>query len=175
MKDRLEEFVRGQREQFDMFEPDEKLWKGIEKKMDKSRKFNLGYYLIRAAGVAAILFISVTSYNYLAGRNNKNPEIPELREAEVYYSGIIDSKLKEVQPLLSDYPDIQEDINSDLSELDSVYKNLKEDLRDNVSNQEVIEAMVENYRMRIEILEEMLEYLENKNEDSTKNKSEYEL
>lgn len=175
MKDRLEEFVRSQREQFDVFEPDEKLWKGIEKKMDKGRKFNLGYYLIRAAGVAAILIISITSYKYFAGRNDKNPEIPELREAEVYYSGIIDSKLKEVQPLLSDYPDIQEDINSDLSELDSVYKSLKEDLKDNVSNQEVIEAMVENYRMRIEILEEMLEYLENKNEDSTKNKSEYEL
>jgi hypothetical protein len=175
MKDRLEEFVRSQREQFDMFEPDEKLWMGIEKKMDKSQKFNLGYYLIRAAAVAAILIITFTSYNYLGRRNSKNPEIPELKEAEIYYSGIIDSKLKEVQPLLSDYPDIKEDINSDLSELDSVYKNLKEDLKDNVSNQEVIEAMVENYRMRIEILEEMLEYLENKNEDSTKNKSEYEL
>jgi hypothetical protein len=175
MKDRLEEFVHSQREGFDIYEPDERLWKGIEKKLDKSSKRRIGFYLYRVAGVAAIFIITIFSYKFLISENTKISEIPELQEAEIYYTGLIDSKLDEVRPLLSDYPDIQKEIDSDLTELDSVYKSLKEDLKDNVSNHEVIEAMVDNYRMRIEILEEMLQYLESKNEDNTKNKSEYEL
>lgn len=175
MKDRLEEFVHSQREEFDVYEPDERLWKGVEKKMDKHRKKSIGFYLYRAVGVAAIFIITLVSYQYFFSGNTRIPKIPELQEAETYYSGLINSKLEEVRQLLSDYPDIQEEIDTDMIELDSVYKSLKEDLKDNVSNQEVIEAMVDNYRMRIEILEEMLQYLESKNEDNTKNKSEYEL
>ncbi len=175
MKDHLEEFVHSQREAFDVFEPDDRLWRGIEKKIDKGRIRTLGFYFIRAVGVAAVFIITLVSYKFFFTGNNKVPEIPELQEAELYYSGLIDSKLEEVRPLLSDYPDIQHEINTDLSELDSVYKSLKEDLKDNVSNQEVIEAMVDNYRMRIEILEEMLEYLKSKKEDNTKKKSDYEL
>jgi 3-hydroxyacyl-CoA dehydrogenase len=43
-----------------------------------------------------------------------------------------------------------------MSELDSLYSALKADLKDNVANQEVIEAIIENYRLRIAILEELL-------------------
>lgn len=175
MKDRLEEFVRSHKEEFDIFEPNDNLWEGIEKKMDKGKKIRLSYYLVRAAGIAAIFLITLTAYNYFFTDNNRTAEIPEIKEAEMYYTGLIDSKLDEVKPLLADYPEIQTEINADLTELDSVYNDLKEDLKDNVSNQEVIEAMLENYRMRVDILQEMLEYLESKNSDNTTNKTKYEL
>ncbi len=175
MKDRLEEFMRSHNEEFDVFEPNDKLWVGIEKKMDKGKKIHLGYYLVRVAGIAAIFLITLTTYNYLFTNNNKTADIPEIKEAEMYYSGLINAKLNEVKPLLSDYPEIQNEIDADLTELDSVYNDLKEDLKDNVSNQEVIEAMLENYRMRVDILEELLEYLESKNSDNTTNKTQYEL
>ena len=44
----------------------------------------------------------------------------------------------------------------DLNQLDSLYTELKSDLRDNIANQEVIDAMIQNYRLRISILEELL-------------------
>jgi len=175
MKDRLEEFVRNHREEFDLFEPDDRLWEGIEKKIDSGKTRRLGYYFYRAAGIAAIFLITLTAHRFFFGSQNQVPEIPELMEAEEYYSGLIDNKLKEAQPLLSEYPEIQNELDTDLSELDSVYKDLKEDLKDNVANQEVIEAMLDNYRMRVEILEEMLDYLESKNDDNTTNNSKYEL
>jgi hypothetical protein len=175
MKDRLEEYVRSHREEFDVFEPGESLWEGIEKKIESGKKIHLGFYLIRAAGIAAIFLISLTIHRFFFRTSDQALEIPELVEAEIYYSGLIDNKLEEVRPLLSEYPEIESEIDTDLSELDSVYKSLKEDLKDNVSNQEVVEAMLDNYRMRIEILEEMLQYLESKNDDKTSNYSEYEL
>jgi hypothetical protein len=40
--------------------------------------------------------------------------------------------------------------------MDKVFEELKEDLRDNAANEEVIEAMIQNYRLKLDILEEML-------------------
>ena len=49
-----------------------------------------------------------------------------------------------------------------MEELDQVYEELKEDLNDNASNPEVIEAMILNYRVKLEILEELLDQLKAK-------------
>ena len=47
-------------------------------------------------------------------------------------------------------------LNLDLVELEGVFEDLKKDLKDDSDNQEVIEAMIQNYRIKLEILEEML-------------------
>lgn len=177
MKDRLEKYVLEHRDEFDMLEPSDALWQGIEKKMRKGKKRSIRFYASRVAAVAAIFIVSLIVQKFFLIEKNYYKEIPELAEAESYYSGLINAKLEEVKPMLNDFPDIEQELNHDLSELDSVYKNLREDLKDNVANQEVIEAMIENYRLRIDILEEMMHFLDRQNEDNYKqnNTSEYEL
>jgi len=68
--------------------------------------------------------------------------------------------LQEVKPYLTQYPSVEDELNTDLSELDSIYVSLKHDLKDNIANHEVIEAMIQNYRLRINILEDMLMFLQ---------------
>lgn len=175
MKDRLEDFVRDHQQDFDIFEPGDALWAGIEKKMDKTKKHNFKFYLSRVASVAAIFILSLMVQQYFWGAN-REVVIPELQEAEVYYSSLIDMKLQQVKPMLSAHPGLEEELEHDLTELDSIYKSLKEDLKDNIANQEVLEAMIENYRLRTSILEEMVMYLEEDNNiDNNNNHSEYEL
>lgn len=175
MKDRLEDFVRDHQQDFDSFEPSDSLWAGIEKKMDKKHKHSLKFYLSRAAAVAAIFVLSLMVQQYFWGSHGE-VIIPELQEAEVYYSSLIDMKLEQVKPMLSEHPGLEEELEHDLTELDSIYKNLKEDLRDNIANQDVLEAMIENYRLRISILEEMVLYLDTDIDiDINNNNSEYEL
>ncbi|HBH47390.1 MAG TPA: hypothetical protein DDX98_02040 [Bacteroidales bacterium] len=175
MKDRLENFVRNHRHDFDMLEPSDALWSGIEKKMDKGRKHKLSFYLSRVAAVAAIFIISLMVQQYFWGNRNE-VNIPELQEAELYYSQLISMKLEQVKPLLSDNPTLEKELEHDLTELDSIYKLLREDLKDNIANQEVLEAMIENYRLRIDILEEMVTYLDTENNNTkNNNNSEYDL
>lgn len=177
MKDRLEDFISNRRQDFDFLEPDARLWEGIEKKLDKGRKRHLSYYISRVAAVVAIFMLSFVAQRYFYHQKNSVAKIPELQEAEVYYSSLIDQKLKEVRPMLTEFPDIQKELDGDMTELDSVYNSLKDDLEDNVSNQQVIEAMIENYRTRIDILEEMLQFLDNDKKEipANQNKSGYEL
>ena len=96
--------------------------------------------------------------------------IPELEEAEIYYTGLLNEKISQVKPLLEQYPELGTSLDRDLSELDSIYDELQKDLRDNIANDEVVEAMIQNYRLKIQILEDLLDYMDESsknNEDET--------
>ena len=55
-------------------------------------------------------------------------------------------------------------MNNELGELDGILRELKEDLNDDADNQEVVEAMMQNYMLKLEILEDMLEQIKAKKE-----------
>jgi hypothetical protein len=175
MKDKFEEFVRENSSGFDIYEPSDELWQGIQKRIKPERSIRWVFYLSRAAAVLLIFGASLLVQRvWLKEKTGdtqtaSGPEIdiPELKEAEMYYSGMISTKLEEVKPMLAEYPSLEEELTTDLGELDSIYTSLKNDLKDNVANHEVIEAMIENYRLRISILEDMLEFLGSKLDDET--------
>lgn len=177
MNDKLEKFIRANSSGFDFQEPAPELWKNIEKRITPKKVIPWKFYISRAAAVILLVGASLVAQRVWMNRDDAKPEkvadvdidIPELREAEMYYSGMINAKLEEVKPLLTDYPTLEEELNTDLSELDSIYSGLKSDLKDNIANHEVIEAMIQNYRLRISILEDMLTFLESRNDDNSIN------
>ena len=168
MENRFEKFIREKREEFDFREPDPALWKQIEANIKPRRVIN---WRVIASRAAAVLIIFAASYmvHELIDNNGrtlaerkwqqkpaKEIIIPELQEAELYYSGLINEKLEEIKPILANCPGVEEELRFEMTELDSLYTDLKTDLKDNIANQEVIEAIIENYRLRISILEELL-------------------
>ena len=178
MRDKFEEFVRNNSGEFDFYEPSEQLWQGIENRIKPKKTLNWRLYLYRAAAVILIFGASFLAQRLWNNRTDNTDEatmaeidaaIPELREAEMYYSGMINAKMEEVKPMLKNYPTLETELESDLSDLDSVYMGLKKDLKDNVANHEVLEAMIENYRLRISILEDMLDFLESQDDEETPN------
>ena len=168
MKDRLEQFISDNRDQFDLFEPDDKLWAGIESRVAQKKPFRIGWkgVLSRAAAVLIIFAASFLVQEILHRRqlvvteNNELNEIPELQEAEIYYTSLLNSKIEQIEPLISENPELGETLQQDLSELDSIYTELQKDLRDNIANDEVVEAMIQNYILKIQILEDLLEYMD---------------
>jgi hypothetical protein len=166
MKDRFEKFISENREQFDSYEPDPHVWEKVEKNIRTNRKINWRLGLKRAAIVILIFSASYAANELIHRYNNtqlssikpgkKENIIPGLTEAEAYYTNIVNQKMDELKPVIANCPSLQEELNYDLSELDSVYIDLKTDLKDNMANQEVIEAIIENYRLKISILEDIL-------------------
>ena len=57
------------------------------------------------------------------------------------------------------HPELKAQIEGDLNELETMYMSLKSDLKDNVSNKEVIEAMIENNRNRMKLVDDVLEQI----------------
>lgn len=192
MQDNLEQYIENHRDEFDMYEPDKALWDGVIKRTKKGRIHRIRWRKVamRAAAVLAIFIASFMLSQYLLTYRIKHDkqlsentgeaeiQIPELNEAELYYSAQVNNKLREVEKHLVYHPEIKKDLEYDLQELDSVYAELKNDLKDGISNEEVVDAMIQNYRLKLEILEELLKQLrkdEIPSRDETNKKKQYDL
>jgi len=171
MSDRLEDFVKHHREQFDLREPDPSVWLKIDTHSEAdSRTVRLERRPIRWLGIAAavaMIFAGSTAGIYFLTGNRMEAErsselYMEVIETEAYYSRMVSERYDELQPFLVSNPAAREMLTADMEELDQVYKELKEDLKDNASNPEVIEAMILNYRVKLEILEDLLIQLKEK-------------
>jgi len=162
--DRLEEYIRKNRDDLDKYEPSPEVWRGIRKDMNRGRR-ELVRWLSVAAMIAVILGTAALFYV-----TNHNKTHPELVESEIYYNNLINDLFSQATPLLTGYPDLEKELLTDMSQIDSICADIKKDLRDNVDNQEVIEALISNYRIKTQILEEMLEALR-QNENNTEKKT----
>lgn len=177
-KDDLEKFVLENQQDFDVYEPAPEVWDKIWVETQKKKSAPLW---IKVSRYAAVVAVSVL-FTFLAGKYFSQPEqkaqqtiastnekpkeeiiIPEIAEAEAYYSSQVDSKINEISILTTNNPDVKMELDYDLKELEQIYFELKKDLADNAGNQEVIEAMIQNYRTRVEILESLLKSLKNEN------------
>lgn len=179
--DNLEEHIRKHREDLDRYYPSADTWKRIDKKLRKDKRRNHQWISIAAMvavifGTALLLFRPV--YRWSDDKKSNDNEIskynPQLKETEIYYNNLVNSLYKEASPMLTDNPEIRKELYSDMSHLDSICIELKKDLKDNISNQEVMEALIQNYRIKIQILEDMVGVLK-ENKNTTEKKESHEL
>ena len=179
--DKLEQFIRDNRKSFDDLEPSPELWDKIKKPESKVKVININWktFASRAAAVVVIFVSSYYFHEYRSQRSSNNiaesaesviennPLYKELVEAEFYYTAQINDRKNELFMLAGDTPGLQKDINAELEDLDAIYKELKEDLKDNAYNQEVVEAMIQNFMLKLEILEDILNQIKSSQEKNT--------
>lgn len=166
--DRLESFVNENRHEFDLMEPSDNVWNAISNRLDDRPKQKIRKHTwLKVAAVAAILLlvpailyqVRVSELKQTAKAVQSDPEVRELMEAEAFYAQEVSGKLAEIQKCFQVHPELKLEIEGDLNELESMYLSLKNDLRDNISNKEVIEAMIENNRNRMKLVDEVLEQI----------------
>lgn len=182
--DELEKFIQDNREGFDSEMPDLDTWGKIKKLEPRQSKFQINWKVV-ASRAAAVVFIFVASYYFHAYNANrsankadsvtvglaKNAKYQKFIEAEQYYNSKIGQRKKELFLLTSDKPVLHKEVNKDLDDLDQMLLSLKEDLKDNADNEEVIEAMIQNYMLRLEILEDMLSIIKSKQDKKETNET----
>jgi hypothetical protein len=177
--DRLEQFILRNKEEFDVYTPSLKVEKNI--KFRKSKNLYIVQKIMKNAAVfllifgASYFFHSKFPLDSLFNSDSRiEMEYPELYEAKQFYTKQVDYKMQEVSKHLENYPEIKEELNYEFNELDSVYKSLKDDLKEDIANEEVVNAMIQNYKLKLQILEEILKKLqriENKEEKNKKHNS----
>jgi len=175
--DKLEQFILDNKDGFTPPYPTPDVWEKVKKREPEKKQIyiNWSYLASRAAAVAVIFVVSYYFHEYRYSLKEStsiavtgvvgevSPMYQELQEAELYYSSQINYKKTELFSLTSNSPELQQDITTELGDLDAILLELKEDLKDNADNQEVVEAMIQNYMLKLEILEDMLRQIDRKN------------
>jgi hypothetical protein len=177
--DKLEQFVLDNRSDFDDMSPSPESWEKVKGNIKPMRQINWTSRLVRVAAAIVIFVSSYIFIDYTVNKNNDSPlqaagpnmefyeNIPVLVEARAYYSSQISNMEDEVYQLAGTDSPVRNDIEIEFDELDQVFDELKADLSDDAANEEVIEAMIQNYRIKLQILEEILIQLKNADTQNT--------
>lgn len=188
-QDKLEQFIVENRDGFDVYEPSDELWDRIQKPAPKVIKLNWKTIAVRVAAVVVIFIASYFFHDMMQSENNNQiaqqdmemedqqmEQVQVLMEAEVFYSSQINNTKDEIFQISGNDKELIDDINLDMDELDEIFQELKDDLKDNSDNEEVIEAMIQNYRIKLQVLEEILKQLnKTKNPKINENNNKHEI
>jgi hypothetical protein len=174
--DKLEKFILTRKEEFDDMKPHRHVWDRILTRRSAARVRSLHWRSLawRAAAVVLIFIASYFVHDFMdrnhhrvgrmkeqaGGRSGTNEIAGTLKEAEAFYTSRINAKKAEVFRFTGSKHEISQEISIEFSQLDSIYADLKKDLKDNADNEQVIEAMIQNYRIKLEILEDILGQLQ---------------
>ena len=151
MLDNLKDHIDNKRDEFETYPFDvDAGWEEIAQKVVPTQQKRDPWKI--ASIVACFALICAGTIFFM---NPVAQEENEIVELERYYNGEINQRISLVKSQLNDHR-----ILEDLNVMDQAFAELKADLKDNVDNQEVITAMMENYQLKLQILEEIIKELE---------------
>ncbi|MTI30436.1 hypothetical protein [Xanthovirga aplysinae] len=176
--DELEKFIRIHQEDLNDKVPKDENWKRIQenlevKKKEKKRKLDYNN-LWKAASItlfcicAYLLLERKDSTTTIGGKEivSENKAVQELKKTEAYYVQLISSREKEVGRYSIQDKQLVMNFQKDIEILDNRYLQLKEELQEE-KTRKVIDAMVQNMQLRLEILNQQLQILENVQNEKT--------
>jgi hypothetical protein len=174
MKQKLEEFIYTNREDFDNDVPANRVWEKIQRNsIKKNNRVHTLFSLRNIAAAIATIALGITIY--LAVENNRlkqdltaSMQKKEQQKAQQdnantnydqeinQFTQIVAVKQTKLSTIKHEYPKLYNTFITDINELNKEYKSLKTELN-NVPEQEIIlDAMIQNLRLQAELLNEQL-------------------
>jgi uncharacterized protein YigA (DUF484 family) len=165
----FDDFIMRNKDAFDSQMPSDHLWDRIasEVNVPHSGKRQLWLNHAKRYAAVAVVLLSVSIGLHMVFFSSPDGEdmqasvmSKEINDVSYFYETEIERKREQVIALTAETPAIKEEIEMDFEALDIALIELKADLSDDVSNSEVLTAMIQNYRLKLQILEQILEFVE---------------
>jgi hypothetical protein len=169
-KDYIEEIIQNNLKELNDFEPKDGHFERFQAKLSKQQKkktISLNVVWKVAAAVVFVLlalnqvniYLSPEKQNGLVSENNTEFTLssvsPEYKEVEFYFTNAIDVELNQWNSMVADgsiSKEEQELLDNEMAEFESRFKNLQTDLKANPNDERVINAMLEYYQAKLEIV-----------------------
>lgn len=175
--DKFEKYIRENSNAFDIHKANkDKLWAKIEDKLEKPETptkviklwnhsaFKVAATIVLALGLFGLVNIIATSSNSQSNQFVSQ----ELVDIDTHYNGLVAYQVK----LINNNPKLtneqKKDFLSFMDDLDAEYEILKKELNKNIDNERVLEAIVINYKKRIELIENLLKQINSSKKTSDK-------
>ncbi|MFK7813471.1 MAG: hypothetical protein AB8B59_13340 [Maribacter sp.] len=165
--DNFEKHIRENTSEFDEHKTDRsKMWANISKELEmekpkviplwKSPKLRIAATFLILLGLAG--FIGMQVLGSISSTETQYAS-KELLDIDMHYKGLVSYQVKLVQnsPNLSE--DDKTEFLSFMDELDAEYAQLRLEMQNNLDNERVLEAIVSNYKQRIELIEKLLKQI----------------
>ncbi len=152
-------------------EPNEGHFERFEARLIKSASKRNFFSVSNFLKYAAILIIVLLSANLYIGMRNNKPAVQQvvaqnsdLGEASVYYTGKINTGINDLEKMAKEGIGSKQEIlqiKQELSSMDSLFMNLQQEYAANPNDERIINAMIEYYQTKLDIVNTIKTDLEN--------------
>jgi len=161
----LEDYINKNKEKFSAEEPTDghldRFIRKLDKEEDSKRSSGVTFWRIAAA---AIIMVTI-SVSVLLPRFNGPEDVQyasmslsdvsdDLAEVEMYYQSKLEREYAELNSLSKTDPEVKSYLD-ELENLNELYQELEEELYTSGSHEKVVIAMIENFRLRLELIEKL--------------------
>jgi septal ring factor EnvC (AmiA/AmiB activator) len=169
MSNKLKNFISDNRKAFDDEIPPDKVWENIEASFNekKKNKFILAPLYKWSMAAAAMLVIALGIY-FFSGKKALEPAVvagaetdinklaPEYAPQMNQFVKMIDTKQEELKTLAKEQPELYQQFTIAISQLDSSYNTLKNQLSATPNREMLLEAMIQNLQLQLNVLNQQL-------------------
>jgi hypothetical protein len=166
----IDEIIRNNRDLFEEGEPPEGHFERFSRKLEMkfhsaTVKRSIVPYLLKAAVVTLLVTLSsLWTWDHFIrpGRNmmTLSDVSPQYREVENYYIHEVNLMESEISSFnLSDDPEQQEMLKEEIRSMDSIYIQLQKDLKTHPNDERIINAMIEHYQTKLDVMSFILNQL----------------
>ena len=179
----IEEIIRNNKDFFDDAEPSNGHFERFNWKLERrfqvsTIKRSIVPYLLRAAVVTLLVTLSsLWTWDHFirAGstRMTLSQVSPQYKEVEKYYVHQVNLMEGEIVNVdFKNSPEQKEMLLNEMKSMDSTYVSLQKELKANPNDERIINAMIEHYQKKVEIMTYILDQLKtirNNNQNNTEN------
>jgi len=160
---RLEEYMKEKRLLFDSDAPAAGHGERFIQKLKRTpvRRVNFRHALQVAASVAIILtsaFVLIRQNR--SGDRTADTGIPQaVQEADIYFATEVDARFDRIQEFSFENSEEKAVLLDELKELDAHHQQLMNDLKANPDDERIINALIRHYQMKLEVMDQIIEQL----------------
>jgi hypothetical protein len=179
----IEEIIRNNKDFFEDAEPSKGHFERFNRKLEvrcesKAIKRSIVPYLLRAAVVTLLVTLSsLWTWDHFirpgSSRMTLGQVSPQYKEVESYYVHQVNMMEGEIVNIdLNNNPEQKQMLMQEMKSMDSVYVSLQKELKANPNDERIINAMIEHYQTKLEIMTyivSQLKTIRNENQNTTEN------
>ncbi|GAA3581802.1 hypothetical protein [Snuella lapsa] len=166
--DYFENEIKKNKALFDEFKADRsKLWANIEPRLNappQKTKYFLVWNnpLIKVAASIVVffgLFLLVNTFYSEFSKESETIVFHELQDIDMHYKGLVAQQVVLINKNTTLSKAEKETFLAFMDELDEEYQTLKLEFHKNIDSERILEAIIINYRKRIELIEKLLQQI----------------
>ncbi|MFK7755384.1 MAG: hypothetical protein AB8B53_00475 [Flavobacteriales bacterium] len=172
-EDKLKSFIQNNAEEFHAEKPSNNLWSGIADQLPEAKP-EVRMIPVRSAWKAAISVAAVfaavifalqysdNSSPQLAEQTVEQTEFSDVSQLESYYASQVNDRIERLKMY-----EVDEELLEEIAFLKEEFETLKNEADKGVNTEDILDSMIDNYRMRVSILEEIMREVQQKSETTS--------
>ncbi len=155
-EDKIKDFIQKNKSEAEEERPSAGLWDKIESQLPEQpeeKMVPLKKVWRIALSSAAVLALAVAAFQFSGSQEKQAQEEGDMSidQLEVYYTSQVNSRIEQLKMY-----EVDDELLEEVALLKEEFNDLKNEAHKGVNQEDILDSMIDNYRLRVQILEDIM-------------------